>query len=91
ISDPVENVNLRQLKGKSVSFHWELMFTRSMFQTEDMIRQHHILNEAATLFENGTITSTIKEQLTGFSTENLKQAHALLESGKTIGKIVIEY
>ncbi|WP_316755486.1 zinc-binding alcohol dehydrogenase family protein [Pedobacter aquatilis] len=91
ISDPVENVNLRQLKGKSVSFHWELMFTRSMFQTEDMIRQHHILNEAATLFENGTITSTIKEHLTGFSTENLKQAHALLESGKTIGKIVIEY
>lgn len=91
ISDPVENVNLRQLKGKSVSFHWELMFTRSMFQTEDMIRQHQILNEATALFENGTITSTINEHLTGFSTENLKQAHGLLESGKTIGKIVIEY
>ena len=67
------------------------MFTRSMFQTQDITRQHHILTEAAALFENGTINSTINEHLTGFSTENLKQAHALLESGKTIGKIVIEY
>lgn len=91
ISDPVESVNLRTLKGKSVSFHWELMFTRSMFQTEDMIRQHHILNQAATLFENGTITPTINQCLSGFSTENLKRAHGLLESGKSIGKIVIEY
>ncbi|RZK15864.1 MAG: zinc-binding alcohol dehydrogenase family protein [Pedobacter sp.] len=91
ISDPVESVNLRALKGKSVSFHWELMFTRSMFQTEDMSRQHHILNQAATLFENGTITSTINQCFFGFSTENLKWAHRLLESGKSIGKIVIEY
>lgn len=91
ISDPVENVNLRQLKGKSVSFHWELMFTRSMFQTEDIIRQHQILTEAAALFESGTIASTIKQHLKGFSTENLKEAHRLLESGKTIGKTVIEY
>jgi len=91
ISDPVESVNLRALKGKSVSFHWELMFTRSMFQTEDMSRQHHILNQAATLFENGTITSTINQCFFGFSTENLKRAHGLLESGKSIGKIVIEY
>ncbi|WP_231424199.1 MULTISPECIES: zinc-binding alcohol dehydrogenase family protein [Pedobacter] len=91
ISDPVESVNLKALKGKSVSFHWELMFTRSMFQTEDMSRQHHILNQAATLFENGTITSTINQCFFGFSTENLKRAHGLLESGKSIGKIVIEY
>ncbi|RZJ78640.1 MAG: zinc-binding alcohol dehydrogenase family protein [Chryseobacterium sp.] len=91
ISDPVENVNLRALKGKSVSFHWELMFTRSMFQTEDMIRQHKILSEASELFENGTLSSTINHCLIGFSTENLKQAHGLLESGKAIGKIVIEY
>ncbi|WP_231489747.1 zinc-binding alcohol dehydrogenase family protein [Pedobacter sp. Leaf170] len=91
ISDPTENVNLRALKGKSVSFHWELMFTRSMFQTEDMSRQHQILNEAASLFENRTLCSTINQHLKGFTTENLKKAHALLESGKTVGKIVIEY
>jgi NADPH2:quinone reductase len=91
ISDPEEPVNLRQLKGKSVSFHWELMFTRAMFQTEDMIEQHHILNKVSKLLDEGTIKSTLKTTLNGFNVEHLKQAHQLLESGKAIGKIVIEY
>ena len=90
ISDPVENVNLRQLKGKSASFHWELMFTRSMFQTEDMIAQHHILNKLADLLDNGTIQSTLKTTLTGLTASNFKEAHKLLESGSTIGKIAIK-
>jgi NADPH:quinone reductase len=90
ISDPVENVNLRQLKGKSASFHWELMFTRSMFQTEDMIAQHHILNNLADLLESGTIQSTLKTTLTGLTASNFKEAHKLLESGSTIGKIAIK-
>jgi zinc-binding alcohol dehydrogenase family protein len=91
ISDPVESVNLRQLKGKSASFHWELMFTRSMFQTEDMIEQHHILNKLADLLDNGTIYSTLKTTLNGLTVENFKEAHQLLESGKTIGKIAIRF
>jgi NADPH2:quinone reductase len=91
ISDPVENVNLRQLKGKSVSFHWELMFTRSMFQTEDMIEQHYILNELADLLDNGTIQSTLKTTLNGLTVSNFKKAHELLESGTTIGKIAIKF
>ncbi|MCD0468858.1 zinc-binding alcohol dehydrogenase family protein [Flavobacterium sp. JAS] len=91
ISDPVESVNLRQLKGKSASFHWELMFTRSMFQTEDMIEQHHILNQLANLLDNGTIQSTLKTTLNGFTAANFKEAHQLLESGKTIGKIAIKF
>ncbi|KDN55689.1 zinc-binding alcohol dehydrogenase family protein [Flavobacterium seoulense] len=91
ISDPVESVNIRQLKGKSVSFHWELMFTRSMFQTEDMIEQHHILNKIADLLDNGTIKTTLEEAFTGFNAENFKKAHQLLESGKTIGKIAITF
>lgn len=91
ISDPVESVNLRQLKGKSASFHWELMFTRSMFQTEDMIEQHHILNKLATLLDNGTINSTLKTTLNGLTAANFKKAHQLLESGKTIGKIAITF
>lgn len=91
ISDPVDNVNLRQLKGKSASFHWELMFTRSMFQTEDMIEQHHILNKLANLLDNGTIHSTLKTTLNGLTVANLKEAHQLLESGKTIGKIAIRF
>jgi NADPH:quinone reductase len=90
ISTPVENVNLRELKGKSVSFHWESMFTRSLFQTEDMIAQHHILNKLADLLENGTIQSTLKTTLNGLTVSNFKEAHKLLESGSTIGKIAIK-
>lgn len=91
ISDPTEPVNLRQLKSKSVSFHWELMFTRAMFQTEDMIEQHHILNKVAKLLDKGVVQSTLNTTLKGFSAENLKEAHRLLESGKTIGKVVITF
>ncbi|MFH6991818.1 zinc-binding alcohol dehydrogenase family protein [Flavobacterium sp. FlaQc-48] len=91
ISDPVENVNLRQLKGKSVSFHWELMFTRAMFQTDDIIEQHKILNTIADMLDNGTIKTTLEEVFIGFSAENFKKAHQLLESGKAIGKIAIEF
>lgn len=91
ISDPTEQVNLRQLKGKSVSFHWELMFTRSMFQTDDMIEQHHILNKIAQLLDARTLQSTLNTTIEGFTADNLKEAHRLLESGKTIGKVVLKF
>lgn len=91
ISDPVQPINLRQLKSKSVSFHWELMFTRSMFQTEDIIEQHYILNKAAELFDNGTLHSTLTTTLSGLLADNFKTAHRELESGSTIGKLAIEY
>lgn len=91
ISDPVDPVNLRQLKGKSVSFHWELMFTRSMFLTADMQRQHEILNHIAQLMDSGILVSTLNTTITGFNAEHLKEAHRLLESGKTIGKVVVRF
>ena len=91
ISDPTEAVNIRELKSKSVSFHWELMFTRAMFQTEDMMEQHHILNTVSELLDQGILKSTLTNTLDGFSVGNFKQAHQLLESGKAIGKTVIEY
>jgi len=91
ISDPQEPVNLRLLKSKSVSFHWELMFTRSMFQTDDLSEQHNILNKVADLLDNGTLTSTLNTTINGFTTASLKEAHQLLESGKTIGKVVISF
>jgi len=84
-------VALNKLKNKSASFSWELMYTRSTFQTDDMIDQHHILNKASTLFDNGTLTSTLNNTLHGFTVVNLKEAHRLQESGKAIGKTVIEY
>jgi NADPH2:quinone reductase len=91
ISDPAEAVNLRQLKGKSVSFHWELMFTRSMFETDDIQHQHEILNTVATHLNEGKLKTTLTETLEGFTVENLKKAHNQLESGSTIGKLVIKF
>ncbi|MBC3540252.1 zinc-binding alcohol dehydrogenase family protein [Rufibacter sediminis] len=91
ISDPTEPVKLQQLKRKSVSFYWELMFTRSMFQTEDMVQQHHILNKVAQLLDEGTLQPTLNTTMQGLTAENLKEAHRLLESGKAIGKVVLKF
>ncbi|WP_281632287.1 zinc-binding alcohol dehydrogenase family protein [Flavobacterium luteolum] len=87
-SDPVA---LNKLKSKSVSFSWELMYTRSMYQTEDMVEQHNILNIVADLLDDGILKTTLKTTLNGLSVENLKKAHELLESGRTIGKIAIKF
>lgn len=91
ITGSAEPVVLNKLKGKSVSFSWELMYTRSMFQTEDMIEQHHILNKVADLLDEGILKTTLNQTLNGFTAENLKKAHQLLESGRTIGKIAIKF
>jgi NADPH2:quinone reductase len=87
-SDPIA---LNKLKNKSASFSWELMYTRSMFQTDDMHEQHIILNKIADLLDNGTLKTTLNETLSGLTADNLKKAHQLLESGKTIGKIAIQF
>ncbi|HEY2992031.1 MAG TPA: zinc-binding alcohol dehydrogenase family protein [Methylomirabilota bacterium] len=83
-------VDLAPLMQKSVTFAWELMFTRPMFQTADMIVQHQILDEAATLVEAGTLESTAATRLAPINAANLKKAHALLEDGHVVGKIVLE-
>ncbi len=77
-------------KQKSVSTHIELMYTRSLFQTEDMIEQHNILNETADLIDNGVIKTTVADNFGKINAENLRKAHALLESQKAKGKIVLE-
>ncbi len=74
---------------KSVAFCWELMFTRAEFQTPDMAAQHEILNAAADLYEKGTLRSTLRESLGPLSAGNLRRAHARIESGRTIGKLVL--
>jgi len=91
ISDPKQPINLIQLKSKSASFHWEFMFTRSSSQTDDMISQSQILSSAAELFDKQTLKSTLNNTMQGFSVDNIKEAHELLESGKAIGKTVIVY
>lgn len=84
-------VLLNKLKTKSVTFSWELMYTRSTFQTEDMIDQHHILNKIADLLDEGVLVNTLQETLEGLTADNFKLAHTKLESGKTIGKIAIKF
>ena len=84
-------LNLDLLKLKSVTFSFEFMYTRSMFTTEDMEKQHLILNEIGNLFDAGTLKSTLTTTLEGFTVDNLKEAHRMQESGKTIGKTVIQF
>lgn len=84
-------VALNKLKTKSASFSWEFMYTRSTFQTEDMIEQHHILNKVADLLDEGVLVHTLTQTLTGLSAETLKLAHEQLESGTTIGKLAIKF
>ncbi len=91
ITGSAEPVALTKLKSKSVTFSWEFMYTRSTFETDDMIEQHHILNKAAALFDNGTLKTTLNKTFNGLSADNLKAAHRLQESGKAIGKTVIVF
>ena len=86
-----ESVDLNALKEKSVSFHWELMFTRSMFKTEDMIAQHKILNRIKALAEENKIISTMNRKFEGLNAETFKKVHKLQESGKSVGKNVISF
>ncbi|GAA4725343.1 zinc-binding alcohol dehydrogenase family protein [Brevibacillus fulvus] len=85
-----EQLDLTLLKNKSATFAWEFMFTRSMFQTPDMIEQHNLLNEVAKLIDSGIIRSTMTKKLEPINAANLRKAHAMLETGRTVGKIVLE-
>jgi zinc-binding alcohol dehydrogenase family protein len=89
IDDPAA-IDVRLLKRKSVSLHWEFMFTRSMFDTADIQRQHHLLNDMAQLVDTGVIKTTLAERFGKINAANLKRAHALIESNRAKGKIVLE-
>jgi zinc-binding alcohol dehydrogenase family protein len=89
IDDP-EVLDIIPFKTKAVSVHWELMFTRSLFQTPDMQAQHSILNSVSTLIDEGSIKTTVGENFGQINAENLRKAHQFLETGKAKGKIVLE-
>ncbi len=88
IDDPGP-LDIMKLKPKSLALHWEFMYTRSMFQTEDMSEQGQLLAEIAALIDAGRIRSTVNSRFGRINAENLRRAHALLESGKSQGKIVL--
>ncbi|BEU27468.1 zinc-binding alcohol dehydrogenase family protein [Paraburkholderia sp. 22B1P] len=89
IDDPAA-LDAMPLKRKSISLHWEFMFTRSMFKTSDMIRQHELLDRVSALLDQGVLRTTLGEHGGAITAENLRRAHALIESQKAVGKIVLE-
>jgi zinc-binding alcohol dehydrogenase family protein len=89
IDDPPA-LDIMPLKRKCISVHWELMFTRPVFGTADMIAQHRLLSEVAELVDAGVIRTTFGEHFGRINAENLKRGHALIESGRAKGKVVLE-
>jgi zinc-binding alcohol dehydrogenase family protein len=87
--DDFDTLPIGRLKPKSISFHWEFMFTRSMFSTPDMVRQHEILTQVAELVDAGVLKSTASGDLGPINAANLRKAHQVLESGTAIGKITL--
>ncbi|MND39914.1 Zinc-type alcohol dehydrogenase-like protein [compost metagenome] len=89
IDDPAA-LDVTKLKRKSLSLHWEFMYTRSMFQTADILEQHRLLERVGQLIDTGVLKTTVGEHFGSINAANLRRAHALLESGKAKGKIVLE-
>ena len=89
IDDPAQ-LDAVPLKRKSISLHWELMFTRSIFGTPDMVKQHQLLNRVSAMIDDGTLRTTLGEHFGMISADNLRRAHAHIESGRAVGKIVLE-
>lgn len=90
IDDPKGNIDILKLKRKSISLHWEFMFTRSMFNTGDIQKQHGLLMRVSELIDKGLIKTTLGGSYGVINAANLKQAHAHIESNQTVGKIVLE-
>jgi zinc-binding alcohol dehydrogenase family protein len=88
IDDP-ETLDAVPLKRKAISLHWELMFTRSLFHTADIQRQHEILQRVSQLIDDQTLQTTAGEHHGAINAANLRKAHALIESGRARGKIVL--
>lgn len=89
IDDPA-TLDIVPFKRKCNSVHWEAMFTRSMFTTDDIILQHDLLDEVSALADAGTLRTTLTQNLGTINAANLRKAHALIESGRSIGKVVLE-
>ena len=88
--DDPDPFDVCKLKRKSISLHWEFMFTRSMFKTDDMVSQHELLAQVSGLVDAGRLKTTLAVNLGSINATNLRRAHALIEDGKSEGKIVLD-
>lgn len=91
IAETSDKLDLCALQGKSVGFMWELMFTRSMFATDDMAQQGKILARMARLVDDGIVATTETKVMHGLSADTLKEAHRVIETGSMIGKLVVAF
>ncbi|UDL96473.1 zinc-binding alcohol dehydrogenase family protein [Lichenihabitans sp. PAMC28606] len=89
VIDDAKTLDVMAFKRKCVALHWELMFTRSLFHTPDMFAQHELLSEVSRLVDAGKIRTTLNQTLGPITAVNLRKAHALIETGRTKGKIVL--
>ncbi len=89
IDDP-QSLDIMAGKPKALSFSWEFMFARSMHQTDDMEKQHELLNRVSALIDDGTLISIVTKNFGKISAKTLNVAHARQESGRVIGKNVLE-
>ena len=87
--DEPEGLELLPLKNKSITFHWELMFTRPLYGSEDMVVQHNLLETVAGLVDAGTLRTTLTRELGPLDASTLRQAHELVEAGHMVGKVVL--
>ena len=89
IDDPVDSLDITVFKFKSVTLSWEFMYTRSMFETEDMAEQGKLLANVAGLLDQGTLVTTRQMTLNGLTPENIQAMHIKQESGTMMGKQVL--
>jgi NADPH2:quinone reductase len=87
--DEPPNLDLLPLKDKSIAWHWEFMFTRTKFQTADMVEQQRLLTRAAELVDGGVLRTTATKSIDDFTADGVRQAHRDVESGRMIGKVVV--
>lgn len=87
--DEADDMDLRVIKGKSIAWLWESMFTRGIYETPDMIGQHALLEQTADLVEEGRVRTTLTREFSGLDAATLREAFAIVESGKAIGKIAV--
>ncbi|MEX2333574.1 MAG: zinc-binding alcohol dehydrogenase family protein, partial [Pseudohongiella sp.] len=90
IDDPAEPLDIKLMKQKSLSLHWEFMFTRPLFSTSDMSAQHTLLSEVAGLLDKGVLQTTLGEHYGTINAANLERAHHAMKTEHTVGKVVLE-
>jgi NADPH2:quinone reductase len=88
IVDGAPTLDLGALMSKSASLHTEMVFSK-VASGGDLGSQGRILAAVASNVAAGRIRPIATTRLDGLTAENMKDAHELLETRRTVGKVVI--